>query len=629
MSNVVLSGQIGKDAVTWDHILPSSVSLEADMSWKGTCFYLAVCCLLILSCPVAGQTPSSERFEGILNVVWGDPYPGAGGGETRYSLSLSDGTNIPLKFTGQENVAISYFGKSVVVSGHAASSQMALPYAQGSQAFIVEDISLTSGPQAYPGPSASVFGTKKVIFLLLKFSDDTDVPHPPSFYTDMTNPDTPPTGEPFPATINGFYKKTSWNQFSWVGDVGGQGGIGAPGGWLVLPNPKSYYANCGWGSSCFSTSTLSSDGMALGRAQGISFANYDNINFVVSNDLDCCAWGGSYYSSVEGKLFGATWEPPWGQETGTYTHEMGHSLGLPHSGWVYYAYDSPWDMMSMTMSASTTTCASYYSRNSSSTRSVTCTEPGDGYIAPHQDFLGWIPSGNIVTTDTGSKSTIMLEPNTLPLGTTAKMLKICIAGTSCSGSTAHYFTVEARVKGQGTTSQYDNGLPGEGIVIHEFQQDRPAVSGSCFFNNQSGWAWPVDSTPGDYDSVNCNSGGRSYPNYALYNAQWKVGQTYTNSTYNFRVRVLRRSGSTFVVSVNPMPSSSDVDGDGKADVAVWRPSNGLWFILPSGSPGTYLVQQWGQLQDILVPGDYDGDGNADVAVWRPSNGVWFILPSGS
>src|SRR5262249_15383732 len=150
--------------------------------------------------------------------------------------------------------------------------------------------------------------------------------------------------------------KTSWNQFSWIGDVGGVGGLGAPGGWLTLPNPKSFYANCGWNGSCADLQALGDDGTALGRAQGIDFTKYDNINFVLSNDLDCCAWGGGYISAVDSKLYGSTWEPPWSQETGTYAHEMGHSIGLPHSGWVYHDYDSPWDVMSMRTSSNEVAC---------------------------------------------------------------------------------------------------------------------------------------------------------------------------------------------------------------------------------------------------------------------------------
>ena len=74
-------------------------------------------------------------------------------------------------------------------------------------------------------------------------------------------------------------------------------------------------------------------------------------------------------------------------------------------------------------------------------------------------------------------------------------------------------------------------------------------------------------------------------------------------------------------------SPCDVDGDGISDIAVWRSSSGIWYALPSNTPGTYTATQWGLPGDKPIPGDYDGDGKTDFAVWRPSTGVWYVLPS--
>ena len=70
------------------------------------------------------------------------------------------------------------------------------------------------------------------------------------------------------------------------------------------------------------------------------------------------------------------------------------------------------------------------------------------------------------------------------------------------------------------------------------------------------------------------------------------------------------------------------DGDGKADIAVYRSSTGEWIIQRS-SDGVPTHASWGcpSCGDIAVPADYDGDGTADIAVYRSSTGEWFIQRS--
>ena len=67
----------------------------------------------------------------------------------------------------------------------------------------------------------------------------------------------------------------------------------------------------------------------------------------------------------------------------------------------------------------------------------------------------------------------------------------------------------------------------------------------------------------------------------------------------------------------------DFDGDGQADISVFRPSDRIWYL--DHSTNGFAATQFGFADDKLTPADYDGDGKTDIAVFR--EGTWYWLAS--
>jgi hypothetical protein len=79
-------------------------------------------------------------------------------------------------------------------------------------------------------------------------------------------------------------------------------------------------------------------------------------------------------------------------------------------------------------------------------------------------------------------------------------------------------------------------------------------------------------------------------------------------------------GVTILLSVGFGLSSpaTDFTGDGKDDLAVFRPATGLWAV--RGVTRIYF----GVSGDIPAPGNYTGGSAAEFAIFRPDNGLWAI-----
>jgi hypothetical protein len=125
---------------------------------------------------------------------------------------------------------------------------------------------------------------------------------------------------------------------------------------------------------------------------------------------------------------------------------------------------------------------------------------------------------------------------------------------------------------------------------------------------------PAANAPSDFDK----DGKADVALWRPSDHNWYIHQSASNSP---RVQYDWGSGSLGDVAV-----PGDYDGDRKTDFAVWRRPEGNWYIIES-STGAVRVQNWGDNTDVPVPGDYDGDRKVDLAVFRPSTGNWYVLQS--
>ncbi|MGL4651470.1 MAG: hypothetical protein ACRC1H_18840 [Caldilineaceae bacterium] len=446
--------------------------------------------------PQQEGTPAAPiLLQGTFAVQHIDDY--ANGLYTRaYLLSRADGLQVPL--TVDEAWLASaggyrrFEGEEVVIA--VAPPTAAASAANGEPAYILTGVQLVAGEpplddphQGKPGAEFEGPTALRYVNLLCRFPDVAV---------------TPPTA----ATIDGWFSSAPDNFGAYFHEVSGgrlDFSFTTAAEWKTLPFRYADYTTT---SARLNALTQTCPGLF---ASTIDFSLYDGVQFFTNAD-----WGSSLGSQRWPVTIGSgqnavthylavTWLSYFFADQYAHdvlVHELGHTLGEPHSNHEAEAhpYDNLWDVMS-----------------GHACGASGGPPPGGGCLA--QDFIsdhklnqGWLLPNRIFTLSGAIDTTINLDWLATPSATGYKVVSVPIGP-------GHYFTLEARRK---QATGYDRALRGSGLVIHEvLRTGRPEP------------AWQVSALR----TASSESGA----------AVWLPGESYVNHTHQFAVQVLSESASGY------------------------------------------------------------------------------------
>ncbi len=488
------------------------------VSRSSTAFDAALLVCFIALATVVSMPLSAATLSGRLDVVWGDPGPDTHGpAHLKFFLADTSGQvsevvidRTTLTEAGGVMAINRQFVEVTVEDGNPRSGRR--------RATSLRILPPPSGLES--SSTEAVLGSKPWVTLACKFSDKGAEPENLSYFQGMY--------ANAPGRLDHYWREVSYDAIDIVGSTAVN--------WKNLPNTQTFYVPTPGSGTTANLSQLFNDCTAAADPF-IDFSlsgsgGFEGINLMFNDQLDCCAWGGGRYATLDGvsKTWRTTWDPPWAfAQEGVIAHEMGHGFGLPHannSDGDSNPYDSPWDVMSS---------ATGYAVDDPVYGNL-----GKHVTSYHKDRLGWLEESEKYVVPGEGFFRVTIDPLGSATTATYRMARIPI-----NGSNSHYYTVEARE----AVGNYEADIPGTGggdrmVIIHEVNTGR----------SEPAWVVDEDDPPADYASTE--------------GVMWRVGELFVDPAAEIAIEVESQTATGFQVGIL-VGTSMFSDGFESGSTSAW------------------------------------------------------------